>query len=158
MTKEYGGRSADRAGEPLADRAPSPPLTDARTSARMAAQPNRNTVPEILLRKALRARGLGYRVNARLPNIPRRTCDVAFPGVRVAVFVDGCFWHSCPLHVVPPKNNAAWWHNKLARNIARDRDTERRLDRQGWTVLRFWEHEDMELAADVVGEVVRNRR
>jgi DNA mismatch endonuclease (patch repair protein) len=138
-------------------RSSSPP-TDARTSARMASQRNRDTIPELMLRTELRSRGLGYRINARLPNIPRRTCDVAFVGARVAVFIDGCFWHSCPLHAVPPKQNAAWWSEKLERNIRRDRDTERRLEENDWRVLRFWEHEDMALAADVVESVVRFRR
>lgn len=142
----------------MESRRTSSPPTDARTSARMSSQRNRDTVPELTLRAELRSRGLGYRTNARLPNIPRRTCDVAFTGPRVAVFIDGCFWHSCPLHVVPPKKNAVWWAEKLERNIRRDRDTERRLEENGWKVLRFWEHEDMTLAADVVESVVRFRR
>jgi DNA mismatch endonuclease (patch repair protein) len=84
----------------------------------------------------------------------RRTIDIAFPGKRVAVFVDGCFWHRCPEHSVPVKNNAEWWIQKLETNVLRDRSTEGHLTARGWEVLRFWEHEDMERAADIIGEAL----
>jgi DNA mismatch endonuclease (patch repair protein) len=82
---------------------------------------------------------------------------LAFVAARVAVFVDGCFWHGCPRHSTFPKANAAWWREKLAANIARDRDTDARLRRDGWQVLRFWEHQDMVRAAHRVALVVRGR-
>ena len=80
----------------------------------------------------------------------RRRADLVFPRARVAVFVDGCFWHRCPRHATSPKNNAAWWATKLDGNVARDRDTDERLAAAGWTVVRIWEHEDPVTAADAV--------
>jgi DNA mismatch endonuclease (patch repair protein) len=73
--------------------------------------------------------------------MPRRTVDISFSGAKVAVFMDGCFWHGCPEHATEPKANAQWWRTKLDRNMARDEETTRHLAAQGWTVLRFWEHE-----------------
>lgn len=78
-----------------------------------------------------------------------------FPRRRIAVYVDGCFWHRCPEHATQPKNNGHWWDDKLAGNVARDRDTDRRLVDAGWRVLRFWEHEDPLTAADIVEAAVR---
>ncbi|MEX5301920.1 very short patch repair endonuclease [Kocuria sabuli] len=128
---------------------------DASTSARMSLQRRRDTAPELLLRKELHSRGLRYRVDSKLPDMPRRRADVLFTRQKIAVFVDGCFWHVCPIHATSPQNNSAWWRTKLDGNIARDRDTDRRLLEQGWQVLRFWEHEDMTLAADIVESHVR---
>lgn len=130
---------------------------DARTSQRMARQRRRDTTPEMALRKALFARGLRYRVDFPLPTMPRRRADVAFTRQRVAVFVDGCFWHSCPLHATTPQANREWWTAKLEANVSRDRDTDERLEQLGWVILRYWEHEDMNVAADTVSEVIRNR-
>lgn len=81
-----------------------------------------------------------------------------FRPVKVAVFVDGCFWHACPAHGTAPKNNAEWWESKLGRNVQRDRETDCHLRKLGWTVLRFWEHEDMAAAASIVEQVVREIR
>lgn len=77
----------------------------------------------------------------------RRRADVVFPRLRVAVYVDGCFWHSCPQHATYPKNNAEWWADKLAANVARDRATDDALAAAGWQVIRIWEHEDPVAAA-----------
>lgn len=134
------------------------PKTDAVTTNRMSRQKRRDTAPELLLRRELRARGVGYRVNASLPGLPRRSCDVMFKTAQVAVFVDGCFWHGCPEHGTTPKNNGTWWAEKLKKNIARDRDTDRHLTELTWTVIRIWEHEDMSGAADRVVRSVRNAR
>lgn len=82
-----------------------------------------------------------------MPGMRRRTIDIAFTRAKIAVFVDGCFWHGCPLHGVAPKNNAEWWLRKIAANRARDEDTSRNLEAQGWTVLRFWEHEEVSVSA-----------
>lgn len=90
---------------------------------------------------------------APLPKM-RRRADLVFPRARVAVYVDGCFWHRCPLHATAPKNNAEWWDAKLAGNVARDRDTDACLADAGWRVLRFWEHEDPLAAADVVEDAL----
>ena len=75
----------------------------------------------------------------------------------MAVFVDGCFWHGCPSHATWPKRNADWWRRKIEGNVARDADTDERLRREGWLVLRIWEHEDPDLAADRIEGAVRSR-
>lgn len=125
-------------------------------SQRMARYPRRDTAPEIALRRELHRRGLRYRVDSPLPGIPRRRADILFTRAKVAVFVDGCFWHSCPQHGTQPKNNGSWWQLKLEGNKARDTDTTTRLQADGWTVLRFWEHEEMVTAADQVELTVRS--
>jgi DNA mismatch endonuclease (patch repair protein) len=86
----------------------------------------------------------------------RRKADLVFSSARVAVFVDGCFWHACPDHGTQPKHNAAWWAEKIATNAERDRDTDRRLAADGWIVVRVWEHEVPEAAAARVAEAVSN--
>ena len=78
-----------------------------------------------------------------------------FTRVKVAVFVDGCYWHRCPDHGTAPKHNAQWWREKLDRNVARDRDTDEFLKANGWVVIRIWEHEDPVAAADVVQAALR---
>ncbi|MFF9015180.1 very short patch repair endonuclease [Streptomyces sp. NPDC014870] len=124
----------------------------------MQAIRSRDTKPERLLRRLLHAQGLRYRVAAKpLPDL-RRTADIVFRPVKVAVFVDGCYWHGCPEHYVPPRTNPGYWSGKVAGNIARDRDTDRRLTDAGWTVLRFWEHESPEECAGTVLGVVLDRR
>jgi DNA mismatch endonuclease (patch repair protein) len=122
----------------------------------MRAQRRTGTAPELALRRALWARGLRYRVDARLP-LPRlrRRADLLFPGAQVAVFVDGCFWHDCPKHGTRPKMNADWWAEKIAGNVRRDRDTDDQLRAIGWQALRLWEHDDPFEAADWVEGVVR---
>ncbi|MBY6683497.1 DNA mismatch endonuclease Vsr [Rhodococcus sp. BP-316] len=131
------------------------PPTDAATSARFKKQKRRDTKPEVALRKELHRAGLRYFVDKAPLKGMRRRADVVFPRRRVAVYVDGCFWHSCPEHATHPRNNAQWWADKLAANVARDRDTDRRLDEAGWTVVRIWEHEDPAVAAERVTEAVR---
>jgi DNA mismatch endonuclease (patch repair protein) len=130
--------------------------TDAKTSLRMAAQRRRDTSPELQLRRLLHARGLRYRVDLALPGLPRRRADITFTRHRLIVFVDGCFWHGCPDHRSVPKSNTAWWATKLARNEARDRETDSHLAAVGWQVLRVWEHEHPELAADLVEATLRS--
>ena len=127
-------------------------------SERMSTFPRRDTAPELELRRELWRRGLRYRVDRPLDGKRRRRADLTFVGPKVVVFVDGCFWHGCPEHGTSPKANAEWWAEKLARNMARDADTDEYLSSQGWTVLRFWEHEDVLAAADQVERVVRARR
>jgi DNA mismatch endonuclease (patch repair protein) len=125
----------------------------------MRKQKRAGTGPELALRRALWARGLRYRVDVRLPLTKlRRTADVAFLGCRVAVFVDGCYWHVCPVHGTHPKANAGWWAEKLAVNVQRDRDTDRRLREIGWVPVRVWEHENPSEAADRIQHVVAARR
>ncbi|MBO9524007.1 MAG: very short patch repair endonuclease [Nocardioidaceae bacterium] len=131
--------------------------TDEATSLRMSSQRSLGTKPELELRRLLHARGLRYRVNVAQPGMPRRRVDVVFSRVKVAVFVDGCFWHGCPQHATWPKRNSDWWAEKLTRNAQRDRETTEALEVQGWTVVRVWEHEDPKEAADRIESVVRGK-
>lgn len=113
----------------------------------------RDTKPEILVRQELWARGVrGYRVGPRIELPGRRAVrpDFAWIGRRIAVFVDGCFWHSCPRHGRPPKTNLDYWVPKLARNVERDREQTAALEALGWTVLRAWEHQNPGLVAGLV--------
>ncbi|MGQ4351715.1 very short patch repair endonuclease [Streptomyces drozdowiczii] len=123
-------------------------------SARMSRQASRDTAPEVAVRKLLHASGYRYRLNERVPHMSRRTIDIAFTRAKVAVFLDGCFWHGCPEHATQPKSNAEWWRQKLERNMARDAETTAHLVAEGWTVLRFWEHQAPVQVADTVAEVV----
>lgn len=107
----------------------------------MRAQRERDTGIEREIRSRLHARGLRFRVHRRLIAGSRREVDVVFPGAKVAVFVDGCFWHGCPEHGTWPQNNADFWRRKIEANVGRDRDTNARLEADGWTVVRVWEHE-----------------
>ncbi|TQM36032.1 T/G mismatch-specific endonuclease [Pseudonocardia cypriaca] len=121
----------------------------------MRANRRRDTTPELLLRRALHARGWRYRVDAAvLPGL-RRRADIVFARQRVAVFVDGCFWHACPVHGTESKANKRFWADKLAANRRRDEDTDRRLIGAGWTVVRVWEHEDVPTAVEKLEEVLR---
>ena len=106
-------------------------------SEQMARVRSRNTAPELALRRALWARGRRYRLHRDLPGTP----DLVFVGPKLAVFIDGCFWHGCPVHYTAPAANSAFWQAKLERNLARDRRVDQELDAAGWSVLRIWEHE-----------------
>lgn len=106
-------------------------------SEQMARVRTKDTAPELLLRRALWHAGIRYRLRARLPGSP----DLVVPRAMVAIFVDGCFWHGCPDHYKLPATNCSFWQNKLEKNHARDNLANQTLADQGWTVLRFWEHE-----------------
>jgi DNA mismatch endonuclease (patch repair protein) len=124
----------------------------------MARQATRDTAPEISLRRELHRRGLRFRVGRRpIPKL-RSTPDIVFGPARVAVYVDGCFWHSCPQHATQPASNRDWWEQKLARNRERDRTADATLAAAGWAVVRVWEHESPDEAADRVEAIVRGRR
>lgn len=124
---------------------------------RMKAQRQRDTKPEIALRKALHRLGLRYRVDRRvLPGVPSRA-DVVFTRAMVAVFVDGCFWHGCPLHATWPASNAEWWRAKIKANRMRDRAIDDRLTAAGWCVVRSWAHEPSDDVAQRVAALVRER-
>lgn len=133
-----------------------PTPSSPQTRARMQRQRRGDTGPEMALRRTLHARGYRYRVDR--PPVPdlRRRADLVFPGRKVAVFVDGCFWHRCPQHATIPGSNTAWWRAKLDANVTRDRDTDRRLAEAGWHVVRVWEHEDAADAADRVADALQS--
>jgi DNA mismatch endonuclease (patch repair protein) len=120
------------------------PLT---RSEQMSRVRSRDTRPEVLLRSAAWRAGLRYRVSA--PSITGRP-DLVFPGARVAVFIDGCFWHGCPEHYVAPRSSTEFWSKKLVENVRRDQRQTAELERGGWRVLRLWEHEVYESVDEVV--------
>jgi DNA mismatch endonuclease (patch repair protein) len=119
---------------------------------------SRDTGPELAVRRSVHALGMRYRVSVRpLPQVPR-TADLVFPRLRIAVFVDGCFWHSCPIHTPAPTKNIEYWTAKLAANRRRDRETSEILTNAGWLVVRFWEHEDPDRVARTIETAVGERR
>lgn len=124
---------------------------------RMSKTKRRDTKPEVELRSALFALGLRYRVDVAI-NGSRRKSDIVFAADQVVVYVDGCFWHGCPEHGTIPKQNRQWWIDKLDANRARDADTNEKLRADGWTVLRFWEHDDPIVAAAVIRRTIMSAR
>jgi DNA mismatch endonuclease (patch repair protein) len=123
-----------------------PRAASAQVAAQMSRMPRRDSAPEVALRRELFRRGLRFRTHLPLPGRP----DVCFTRARLAVFVDGCFWHRCPQHATSPRNNGQWWQDKLEANVQRDARQGGQLRDLGWTVLRIWEHEDPVAAADLV--------
>jgi DNA mismatch endonuclease, patch repair protein len=124
----------------------------------MGRQRTHDTSPELALRSELHRRGLRFRVHARpLANV-RREADIIFPRARVAVFVDGCFWHGCPDHRTYPKRNASFWFDKIEMNRLRDIETDSLLDEAGWRSVRIWEHELVADAADRVSVALSDAR
>ncbi|MEU6339932.1 very short patch repair endonuclease [Streptomyces sp. NPDC046977] len=135
-----------------------PTASSPAVAARMSRQTSRDTAQELAVRRILHGSGLRYRVHVPVPGMPRRTVDIVFGKLKIAVFLDGCFWHGCPQHATSPRSNAEWWRAKLDRNMARDLETTAHLDTAGWTVLRFWEHESPEEVAHRVADAVAARR
>lgn len=133
--------------------------SDPKVRARMQRQKTRDTEPELALRRLLHARGLRYRVDAQpLPGL-RRRADLVFGPAKVAVFVDGCFWHGCPEHGQRPTSaNPKYWTDKVALNSRRDADTDRVLTESGWLAIRVWEHDDPKTVAEFVESQVRQRK
>lgn len=125
---------------------------------RMQLQRSHDTQPELAVRRAVHRLGLRYRVHRRPLPALRREADFVFGPAKVAVFVDGCFWHGCPDHGRRAHNVNGWyWPEKIARNRERDADTDARLSECGWMPVRVWEHEDPALAALRIAAVVRER-
>lgn len=119
------------------------PLSET-VSKQMSRMPTESTGPEMRLRREMHRLGMRYRLHPKhLPGRP----DVALTSARVAIFVDGCFWHGCPEHGTSPKNNREWWSHKIATNIARDRNKDLQLAQLGWLVIHIWEHDDPHEAA-----------
>ncbi len=126
----------------------------------MRANRRRDTLPELRVRRLLHSRGLRYRVDSGVaPLGPRSRADIVFTRLRLVVYIDGCFWHVCPIHATSPKANSGFWAEKLARNVERDRVAVAKLESAGWTVLRFWEHQEPQaIVARIASEVDRLRR
>ncbi|WP_346536258.1 very short patch repair endonuclease [Micromonospora sp. DPT] len=127
-------------------------------SRRMSRQRRRDTAPEMSIRQMLHAQGYRYRVAWPIPGLRRRTIDIAFTRARVAVFIDGCFWHSCPQHKTSPAANSDWWSKKLETNRLRDFETNAHLEALAWSVLRIWEHESPADAVARVADRLSERR
>ncbi len=125
---------------------------------RMQRVRQKNTSSESALRRELHTQGLRYRIHVPVLIAPRRVADVAIRGLRLAVFVDGCFWHGCPMHATWPRENAEFWRAKIMANRARDLDTNARLRAAGWTVIRIWAHERPERAAARIAAIVDRLR
>jgi DNA mismatch endonuclease (patch repair protein) len=127
-------------------------------SRNMAAVKRSNTQPEVRLRKVLHARGVRFRTDFPIRVEGRLVRpDLAFTRWRLAVFVDGCFWHSCPTHGTRPATNSAFWTAKLEANLVRDREQDQLLEAAGWSVVRVWEHEPPEDAATRVADALAER-
>jgi DNA mismatch endonuclease (patch repair protein) len=140
------------------DPGPVPPASSPATSRVMRRTRRSGTRPEMALRRALHRRGLRFVVDRSVPGgNRRRRVDILLRGARVAVFVDGCFWHSCPEHSHLPKTNTNWWRLKFRGIARRDRDTETQLAAVGWLAVRIWEHEDPIEAAQAIEQLVRDR-
>ena len=130
--------------------------TDEATRNKMLGNRSRDTKPALRVRSLVHKRGMRYRVNQRpLPRV-RRTADIVFRRARVAVYIDGCFWHGCDQHYKEPKTNTSYWRDKIDGNRRRDRETGELLEAEGWLVLRFWEHEDPAEVAETVESSVRS--
>lgn len=134
-----------------------PPASSARIRDQMSRLRQRDTAPELALRSELHRRGLRFRVDRRPVPAIRTRADVVFGPARVAVYVDGCFWHGCPEHGSMPKANGEFWRQKLARNRDRDRENDDMLRASDWEVVRVWEHEEATEAADRVERTVKAR-
>ena len=131
-----------------------PGSTSVAASRRLSQLRRRDTAPELAVRRLLHAAGYRYRVAFPVPGQRRRTIDIAFTGHRLAIFIDGCFWHGCQAHGTAPRSNSEWWRKKLAANRARDRGTEELLSEIGWSYLRFWEHDDpVEVTSSIIGRL-----
>jgi DNA mismatch endonuclease (patch repair protein) len=135
-----------------------PPPSDARTAAVMRSNRRVDTGPELRVRTLLHQAGLRFRKDHAIEaDGVRVRADIAFPVQRLAVFIDGCFWHQCPEHGLMPARNVEYWAAKLMRNQARDRQVDEALSRAGWTVLRFWEHEPPDSIAIAISKQLRSQ-
>lgn len=133
-----------------------PAASNEHVGKQMQATRRRDTPAEVATRWILHAQGLRYRVDHPILGTKRRA-DILFSRGKVAVFIDGCFWHGCPEHGTTPKINRDWWMEKIQRNQQRDRDTNHRLRQEGWNVVRVWEHEGADKAAEKIVAIVRKR-
>jgi DNA mismatch endonuclease (patch repair protein) len=123
----------------------------------MQANKGRDTTPEMRVRRLAHARGFRYRVDARPLTDVNRRADLVFRKVKLAVFIDGYFWHGCPIHHTRAKSNAGFWSEKVAANRTRDLDANERLDTAGWLLIRAWEHESLESVVDRIELTIHDR-
>ncbi|WP_245847886.1 very short patch repair endonuclease [Lentzea kentuckyensis] len=141
------------------DAGPAPAASSEATSRVMRRTRRTGTAPEMAVRRALHRRGLRYLVDVAPPGTNRRRrVDVLLRGARIALFVDGCFWHSCPEHGQLPKANREWWQVKLHGVVVRDLDTNAQLTAAGWLVVRVWEHDDPDEVADRIAVLIASRQ
>jgi len=136
---------------------PRPEASSPDVRTRMQAVRRRDTAAELAIRRLLHGRGLRYRVDQPVLSQRRLRADLIFRAARIAVFVDGCFWHCCPQHATQPRVNQSWWASKLSDNWRRDRQTDQDLAAAGWHVIRVWEHERPTTAASRIARTVRMR-
>ncbi|MBD1320573.1 very short patch repair endonuclease [Gordonia hankookensis] len=127
-----------------------PPASSESVRSRMSEQRRRDTAAELRVRRRLHARSVRFRVDVKPESDLRAKGDIVWRGLKLIVFIDGCFWHGCPEHATRPRANAEWWAEKLDNNVRRDRRTDADLSDRDWHVLRFWEHEDPNEVADVI--------
>jgi DNA mismatch endonuclease (patch repair protein) len=149
MASKSNKRSKKRTGNPI-------PSSEAALKRMQAAKP-RDTAPEKALRSALHRKGLRFRIDQKPIKELNRKADIVFRSVKVVVFVDGCFWHGCPIHGTLAKANPEFWKNKIEQNRARDLDTNRQLKKAGWRIVRVWEHENPEKASQGIYSLIVKR-
>lgn len=138
---------------------PYPEPKDAAATKTAKGNKRSDTRPEVAVRSELHRRGLRFRKDLAIAAGARTVRpDVVFPRAKVAVFVDGCFWHCCPEHGVVPRTNVDYWFPKLRRNVERDGEVDAALANEGWRVVRIWEHEDSAVAASAIERLVRRSR
>jgi DNA mismatch endonuclease (patch repair protein) len=135
-----------------------PPPSSPAAENRMKASKQRDTTPEKTLRSNLFRKGLRYRIHKKPIMELNRVADILFPSIKIAIFVDGCFWHGCPIHGTQAKANAQFWKEKIERNKERDIDTTKQLENAGWTVIRIWEHEDLGKVSEEIYKLVHKKR
>jgi DNA mismatch endonuclease, patch repair protein len=150
MTRKMSRKVKRRVRDPI-------PSSEAALKRMQATKP-RDTIPEKALRSALHKKGLRYRIDAKPIKDLNRRADIVFRSPKVAIFVDGCFWHGCPIHGTQAKANAGFWKNKIKQNQIRDEDTNKRLKKAGWRVVRVWEHENPEKAAKKINNIILKRK
>ena len=150
MTRKSNEKAKRRIRNPV-------PSSAAALKRMQAAKPN-DTAPEKALRSILHKKGLRYQVDTRPVKELNRRADIVFRSVKVAIFVDGCFWHGCPIHGTQAKANAEFWKNKIKQNQLRDTNTNKQLKKAGWRVVRAWEHEDSRKTAEKIYSIVMKRR
>ncbi len=127
-----------------------PEPASAHARSRMERQRRRDTLPELAVRRELHRRGIRFRVDVKPEPDLRMRGDLVWKRRKIVIMIDGCYWHGCPTHGTSPKSNAEWWNTKIGANIERDRRHDLALRERGWTVTRFWEHEDPLLVADAI--------